>query len=170
MYIQCIRKVFRPFDFFHIVWRSSLILKLIKSFFPLINLHIIPHNDKASKNRSKKCFAKKITNTNEISHLHKHSDLLHSTLLKHFWQRLQPQVLLGMSLQAWHTFIWGVSPILLCRSSQALSGWMVSVAAPLFSGLSRDVQSGSSPGSGWAIRGYSETCPEATHVLSWLCA
>ena len=25
-----------------------------------------------------------------------------------------------MTLQAWHTFIWGVSPILLCRSSQAV--------------------------------------------------
>ena len=30
----------------------------------------------------------------------------------------------GMTLQAWHICIWGVSPILLCRSSQALSGWM----------------------------------------------
>ena len=29
-----------------------------------------------------------------------------------------------MTLQACHTCIWGVSPILLCRSSQALSGWM----------------------------------------------
>ena len=33
-----------------------------------------------------------------------------------------------------------VSPILLCSSSQALSGWRGSVAAQLFSGLSRDVQ------------------------------
>ena len=31
-----------------------------------------------------------------------------------------------------------VSPIFLCRSSQALSGWMGSVAAQLSSGLSRD--------------------------------
>ena len=46
--------------------------------------------------------------------------------------------------QAWHTCIWGVSPILLCRSSQGLSGWMGSVAAQLFSGLSRDVRLGSS--------------------------
>ena len=58
---------------------------------------------------------KKITNTNEISHLLKHSDLLHSTLLKHLWQRLHSQVFLGMTLQAWHTCIWGVSPILFCR-------------------------------------------------------
>ncbi|XP_055510168.1 RNA binding protein fox-1 homolog 3-like isoform X3 [Leucoraja erinacea] len=35
-------------------------------------------------------------------------------------------------------------------SSQALSGWMGSVDAQLFSGPSRDVRSGSSPGSGWA--------------------
>ena len=63
----------------------------------------------------------------EISHLHKYSDPLLSTLLKHLWQRLQPRVFLGMTLQAWHTCIWGVSPILLCRSSQALSGWMGSL-------------------------------------------
>ena len=50
---------------------------------------------------------------------------------------------MGMTLQAWHTCIWGISLILLCRSSPALSGWMGSVAAQLFSGLSRDVQSGS---------------------------
>ena len=43
----------------------------------------------------------------------------------------------GMMLQAWHTCIWAVSPIPLCRSSQALSGWMWSVAAQLFSGLQR---------------------------------
>ena len=50
-----------------------------------------------------------------------------------------------------------------------LSGWMGSIAAQLFSGLSRDVWSGSSPGSGWATQGNSETCPEATPALSWLC-
>jgi hypothetical protein len=50
-------------------------------------------------------------------------------------------------LQAWHTCIWGFSPILLCKSSQALSEWMGSIAAQLFSGLSTDVRSGSSPGS-----------------------
>ena len=43
--IQCIRKVFRPLDFFYILLRYSL-LKLI-TFFPLIDLHTIPHNDKA---------------------------------------------------------------------------------------------------------------------------
>ena len=78
----------------------------------------------------------------------------------HLWQRLQPPVFLGMSLQAWNTCIWGVSPILLCRSSQALSGWMGSIAAQLFSGLSRDVRSGSSPGCGWVTQGHSETFPK----------
>ena len=38
-----------------------------------------------------------------------------STFLKHLWQRLQLRVFLNMTLQAWHTCIWGVSPIL-CRS------------------------------------------------------
>ena len=58
----------------------------------------------------------------QVSHLHKYSYPLISTLLKHLWQRLQPRVFLDMTLQAWHTCIWGVSPILLCRSSQAMSG------------------------------------------------
>ena len=71
------------------------------------------------------------------------------------------RVFVGM-IQAWHICIWGVSPILLCRSSQTLSDWMGSIAAQLFSSLFRDVRSGSSPGSGWATQGHSETCPEAT--------
>jgi hypothetical protein len=85
-----------------------------------------------------------------------------SMLLKHLWQRLQSCVYLGMMLQAWHTCIWRVSPIPLCRYSQALSGWMGSVDAQLFTCLSRDVRSGSKLGSGWATQGHSETCPEAT--------
>jgi hypothetical protein len=46
---------------------------------------------------------------------------------------------INMTLQAWHTCNWGVSPILPCRSSQALSGWIGSIAAQLFSSLSRDL-------------------------------
>ena len=42
-----------------------------------------------------------------------------------------------MTLQAWNTCIWEVSPILLCRSSHALSGWIERIAAQLFSGLQR---------------------------------
>ena len=129
--IQCLRKVFRPLDFFHIMLRYRLILKLIKLFFPHINLHTLPHNDKAKTGFE--------IQPSEILHLHKFSDPLLSILLKHLWQRLQPRVFLGMMLQAWHTCIWGVPPILLCRSCQALSGWMRSVAAQLFSGRSSDV-------------------------------
>ena len=44
----------------------------------------------------------------------KYLDPLLSTLLKHVWQRLQPRVFLGMTLQVWYTCIWGVSFILLC--------------------------------------------------------
>uniref|UniRef100_A0A8C7P327 RNA helicase n=1 Tax=Oncorhynchus mykiss TaxID=8022 RepID=A0A8C7P327_ONCMY len=44
--IQCIRKVFRPLDFFQILLHYSLILILIKIVVLLINLHTIPHNDK----------------------------------------------------------------------------------------------------------------------------
>ena len=56
------------------------------------------------------------------------------------------------------------------QNSQALSSWMGSVTAQLFSGISRDVHLGWSPNSVWAIQGHSETCPEATSELSWLCA
>jgi hypothetical protein len=62
-----------------------------------------------------------------------YSDPLLNTLLKHLWQRLQYWVFLGMMLQAWHTCIWGVSPVLHCTSSQALAGWMGSVTAQIFS-------------------------------------
>ena len=52
--------------------------------------------------------------------------------MKHLWQRLEHQVFLVMTLQAWHTCICGVFPNLLCRSSQALSGLMGSVTAQYF--------------------------------------
>jgi hypothetical protein len=55
-----------------------------------------------------------------MSLLHKYSDPLLSTLLKHLWQRLQPWVFLGMTLQAWHTCIWVVST----EPLKLLSGWM----------------------------------------------
>ena len=63
--------------------------------------------------------------------------------------------------------IWEFLPFF-SADPQVLSGWMGRVAAKLFSGLSRDVRSGSRPGSGWATQGHSEACPEATPVLSWL--
>jgi hypothetical protein len=47
---------------------------------------------------------------------------------------------------------------------------MGSIAAQLFLCLSRDGRSCSSPTSGWATQGHSETCPEAIPALSWLCA
>jgi hypothetical protein len=82
----------------------------------------------------------------KLSHLYYYSDPLLSTLLKWLWQRIEPRVLLGMMLQACHTRIWEVSPILLCRSSQILSGWIRSVAGQLLSHLSRGVRSVSSTG------------------------
>ncbi len=53
---------------------------------------------------------------------------------------------------------WAVSPVLLCRTSQALSGWMGTVGVQPFSDLSRDVQSGSSLSSGWATQGHPLLC------------
>jgi hypothetical protein len=46
---------------------------------------------------------------------------------------------------------------------------MGSVAAQLFSDLSKDLRSGSSPGSRCATQGHSETCPEAMPALTRLC-
>ena len=43
---------------------------------------------------------------------------------------------------------------------------MGSIAAQIFSGLSRDVRSDSSPGSEWATQVHSESCSEATPALS----
>ena len=40
----------------------------------------------------------------------KYSDHLLSTLLKHLWQWLQPQVFLGMTPQSWQTCIWEFLP------------------------------------------------------------
>ena len=48
-------------------------------------------------------FANVLNIKTEILHLRKYSDPLLSTLLKHLWQRLQPRVFLGMTLQAWQT-------------------------------------------------------------------
>ena len=58
---------------------------------------------------------------------------------------------------ALHTWIWGFSAILICRSSQTLSDWMGTINGQPFSGLSRDVWLGSCQGSGW---GHSKTFTE----------
>ncbi len=92
-----------------------------------------------------------------------------NTLLKCLWHQLQPQVFLNMMLQARHTYFWAVSPILLCRTSQAPSGWMWSVGAQPFSDLSRVVQSGSSLGSGWATQGNSQLSHNHSFVILAVC-
>lgn len=62
--------------------------------------------------------------------------------------------------QAWLTFLWAVSPITLCCTSQAPSGGMKSIGA-----LSIDVQLESSVGSGWATHSHSFTRLSWSH--SW---
>ena len=96
-------------------------------------------------------FCKSINKKTAILHLHKYSDPLLSTLLKHLWQRLQTRVFLGMTLQAGHTGICGVSSyfsayhLRLCQV-----GWGVSLHS--------------------YFQGNSENFPEATPALSWLCS
>ena len=51
-----------------------------------------------------------------------YSDPLLSALLKRLWQRLQPRVFLGMTLQAWHTCIWEVSPFSSLKVCQVVWG------------------------------------------------
>ena len=70
-----------------------------------------------------------------------------------------------MMQQVFHTWIWGSSAILPCRSSQVPSGWMVNVGGQPFSGLSRDSQLGLGQGSGWASQEWSQSCSEATPLL-----
>ena len=91
-----------------------------------------------------------IKHKTKISHLYKYSDPLFSTLLKHFWQRLQPRVFLGMTSLA-HLYLRSFSH----SSLQILSSYQVGWVAFLHSesGSSRDVRSGSSQGSGWATQG-----------------
>uniref|UniRef100_A0A8C7QSH2 Euchromatic histone-lysine N-methyltransferase 1b n=1 Tax=Oncorhynchus mykiss TaxID=8022 RepID=A0A8C7QSH2_ONCMY len=87
-----------------------------------------------------------------------HQDLRFPHIAFFACETIKPWVFLGITLQPWHICIWVVSPILLCRSPQALSGWMGSVSAQLFSGLSRDVQVWPLA---WLVRDI-QTCPNAT--------
>ena len=57
----------------------------------------------------------------------------------------------------------------LCRSSQALSGWIGSNAVQLFSGLSRDVRSGSQLDSGWATRTFRDLSRSHSCVVFAVC-
>lgn len=62
------------------------------------------------------------------------------------------------------------SSIPLSIAFQAPSGCMGSIGTQPFSHLSRDVKSDSFPSSGWATQRLSQSCPEATCLISWLCA
>ena len=62
---------------------------------------------------------------------------------------------------------WGFSAILLCRCSQALSGWMGTVGGQPFSCLSRDVKLSWSQGSGWATQGHSNSHSCAILAVCW---
>ena len=99
VYIQCIRKVFRPFDFFHILLCYSL------------GLHFFPSSINTQYPIMTKHFCKCIQYFWGNYHIYTSTLSLLSTC-----QRLLPWVFLGLMLQPWHTCIWGVSRILLCRS------------------------------------------------------
>ena len=77
-----------------------------------------------------------------------YSDTFLSTLLKHLLAAITASSLPGYDATNLAHLYLGIFP----HSFQALSGWMGSVAAQLFSGLFRDVRSGSSLGSGWDIQ------------------
>ena len=102
----------------------------------------------------------------EISHLHKYSAPLLCTLLKHLWQLLQPQVLLGMMLQSWHTCIgeflpfFSAEPLKLCQVE-----WGASLDS-YFQFSPEMLDRAQFRALAGHTQGYSETCPEATPALS----
>ena len=62
---------------------------------------------------------------------------------------------------------WDFFYAILCRSSQALPGWMRTVSGQPFSGISRDDQLGSSKGYGSATKGYSQSDRITVNLTSW---
>ena len=76
----------------------------------------------------------------------------------------------NMSVSALHIWIWGFSPILPCKFTQAPSSWMGNVSEQQSSSLSTDSQWNSSLGFDWATQGLSRSCSEAIPVLLWLYA
>ena len=154
--LQCIRKVFKPLDFFHILLRYSLILKCIKSFFsPHQSTPEIPQNDKA-----KQLF---FLRNNDI---YINIQTLYSVLC---WRTF------GSDYRIESSWVWryklgtpvfgefftffSADPLKLCQVR-----W--GALLQLYSGLSRDVRLGSSSGSDWATQWHSGSCPEATPALS----
>ena len=159
--MQCIQKVFRPLVFFHILLHYIVILKCIKLFFPLMNLHTIPHNDKA------KTFFWHFCKCIKNNQIYISIQTLYSVLC---WSTFGSQIL-SSSVRLGKGGGCLVSFPTKCIQLKCVLG---SFAAQLFSGLSRDVRSGSSPGSSWATQGHSETWPKALPCLrvsqSLLCA
>lgn len=70
-----------------------------------------------------------------------HNDISMGALdaLKHLWQQLQHQVFFGMTGHALHIWCGGFSAILICKSYQALSGWMGDICGHPFAGLSPEI-------------------------------
>ena len=102
-----------------------------------------------------------------MSHLHKYSDPLLSTLLKHLRHRLQPRVLLGMMLQAWHLYLgsFSHSSLQILSSSVSLDGLLTSYFQVSPEMLDRvQVQALAGP-----LKDILRFCHEATRALSWLC-
>ena len=123
--VQCIWKVFRPLDFFHIFVTLQHYSKM-KNFFFFFSLHTIPYKDKA-------IFAN--WNYIYISIKTLYSVLCWSTLAAFTASSLHGYDAASLA----HLYFKGFS-ILLFRYSQSLSGWMGSIAAQRFSDLSRDVR------------------------------
>lgn len=78
-----------------------------------------------------------------------------------------PDFYLGVTWQALCTWIWGFSPILVCRFSPALSGWFGTISGHVFPGPFRDDQWGSSQDSAWAIQEHPRPVPKLNlHFIS----
>lgn len=109
-----------------------------------------------------------IKNKNLFYHMHKYHRIIYSVL---WWDTA------GSDYSLRFSWIWcyklgppALGVLFPFRYSQVVPGWMGRVAAQLFSGPPKDVQSGSYLGAGWATWGHSQIywLTEATWSFSWL--
>lgn len=92
-----------------------------------------------------------------------------STTEKQLWQWLHLSVFLGKSLQALHTWIWGVYPILPGRSSQAPSDWMGNIWTAIVMSLLRRSTQFKVLALACTTQGQSETCLEPPFFSLLVC-
>ncbi len=160
IYIQWVRKVFRPPYIFSLFVILQPFAKIICSFFFSHYVHTAPHIDRKTQNCWHFCrFIKK-------ENLKYHMVLSIQTLCSVFSRSTlwfnTARSLFGKDATSFSHLDLGI----LCHSSlQILSSSVRLDGKQPFLGLSRDAQLGLSQGSGWAIQEQSRSCCEAIPSL-----